>query len=412
MSLLISMKSNTNRLRSFAVILLCVTLSYKTYGVERAELIRNAVLSNGFVVSQELYDDTDSHLATVGKAFFESEHLSLNGQIACSTCHINHAGSSDGIPNAAGVRGIGESLERLRSGAKIVPRNTLGLWGVGALAHKTFFWDGKLIAQDSGVLSQFGTRPPSEDPLVTAVHLPAVEIRETLEEDAFVKANKSESVDGVDLVYAAILDNLREYEPDAVEEIASTFEIESSDLSFLHVARSVAAFIRSEFRIKTTRLEDFALGKTELTPSELLGAEIFYGKGGCAVCHRGPLFSDQKFHTVPVPPLGFGKNGFGADYGRFNTSFDPGDLYKFRTPILYNVAKTAPYGHGGSMRTLREAIDSHVDPLGLVDLTSLDGFGRHEYSKVLAASDMVGSVQFISSEEIADLIDFLNTLSF
>jgi cytochrome c peroxidase len=406
------MKSNTSRLRNFAVFLMCVSASYKTYGVGRAELIRNAVFSNGFVVSQELYDDTDAHLAAVGKVFFESTHLSLNGEIACSTCHINHAGSSDGIPNAAGIRGIGKSVDRLRSGATIVPRNTLGLWGVGAPAQKTYFWDGKLINRDSGVLSQFGTRPPSEDPLVTAVHLPAVEIRETLDEDAFVRANKRESADGARLVYSAILDNLSEYEPGAVEEIASALQIESSDLSFLHVARSVAAFIRSEFRIRTTKLEKFALGKTELTSSELLGAEIFYGKGGCAVCHRGPLFSDQKFHTVPVPPLGFGKNGFGADYGRFNTSLDPRDLYKFRTPILYNVAKTAPYGHGGSMQTLREAIASHVDPLALIDLESLDGFGRHEYSKVLAASDVVGSVQFISSAEIDDLIEFLNTLSF
>ena len=72
---------------------------------------------------------------------------------------------SDGIPNAAGVR-LWQSVARLRSGAKIVPRNTLALWGVGAKSHKTF-WDGKLIDEKSGVISQFGTGP-SQDPLVTA----------------------------------------------------------------------------------------------------------------------------------------------------------------------------------------------------------------------------------------------------
>ena len=91
-----------------------------------------------------------------------------------------------------------------------------------------------------------------------------------------------------------------------------------------------------------------------------------------ALCHTGALFSDQKFHAVPVLPLGFGKNGFGVDYGRFNASHAPADLYKFRTPILYNVTKTAPYGHAGSMRTLRQAIVSHVDPLSLVDLNEMD----------------------------------------
>ena len=85
-----------------------------------------------------MFDDKDIELAGVGKRFFESKHLSLNGQIACSTCHISSEGSSD-IPNAAGVRGYGESVARLRSGAKIVPRNTLALWGLAQNRIKPSF---------------------------------------------------------------------------------------------------------------------------------------------------------------------------------------------------------------------------------------------------------------------------------
>ena len=84
-------------------------------------------------------------------------------------------------------------------------------------------------------------------------------------------------------------------------------------------------------------------------------------------CHYGPYFSDLKFHVVPFPQLGFGKNGFGVDYGRFNVTFDPKDLYKFRTPPLFNVEKTAPYGHSGSVATIQEAIAAHFDPLRLVN---------------------------------------------
>ena len=73
------------------------------------------------------------------------------------------------------------------------------------------------------------------------------------------------------------------------------------------------------------------------------------------MCHSGPYFSDFKFHVVAFPHLGFGVNGFGVDYGRFNATFDPVDRYKFRTPPLYNVVKTGPYGHSGSVATVEDA---------------------------------------------------------
>ena len=89
---------------------------------------------------------------------------------------------------------------------RLILRNTLGLWGVGSKTHDVFL-DGK--TSEDCVLSQFGTRPPLVIHCVTAVHLPAVEIRETLEEDAFVEANKNESLEGAGFVSAAIMANLR-----------------------------------------------------------------------------------------------------------------------------------------------------------------------------------------------------------
>ena len=103
-------------------------------------------------------------------------------------------------------------------------------------------------------------------------------------------------------------------------------------------------------------------------------------------CHNGPYFSDFKFHAVPLPQLGFCKNGFGVDYGRFNVTFDPQDLYRFRTPPLFNVEKTAPYGHAGSLAKLSEAIVAHFDPLRTIDLKSMDEVARHEFFKRMAAT--------------------------
>lgn len=404
------MKLSTSKV--FLILVLTLGVLQPSWSAGRADYIRDAILENGFTKSKKLYNDSKKELAPIGEAFFRSEHLSLNGKISCATCHVDSQGSSDGLPNAAGVRGSGEGVQRFRSGAKIVPRNTLALWGVGSIGHVNFFWDGKLVESAQGSISQFGTIAPSEDLLVVAAHLPAVEIRETLEEDAFILANKNESVEGVEVIYQAIVENLKTHEFEAVLALAEIKHKAPSDISFLDIAESIAAFIREDFKIEETRLERFVFGDEKLTPGEMKGAEIFYGKGGCSLCHSGPLFSDQKFYTVVFPTLGFGKNGFGVDYGRYNVTFNPADLYKFRTPILFNVEKTMPYGHSGSVNTIREALISHMDPLRLIKINQLDNLGRHELSKIMAKSDVIDKVSFVSDSEIEHLTSFLKTLSY
>ena len=139
----------------------------------------------------------------------------------------------------------------------------------------------------------------------------------------------------------------------------------------------MAAFIRSKFRIRKTRLEEFVFERKPLTEPELRGALVFYGSGSCITCHSGPYFSDFHYHTVAFPQLGFGKNGFGIDYGRYNATFDPRDLYKFRTPPLFNVEKNRFYGHSGSVDSVEKAIIAHFDPLSLVDLTKMTPLQRN-----------------------------------
>ena len=101
------------------------------------------------------------------------------------------------------------------------------------------------------------------------------------------------------------------------------------------------------------------------------------------------------------------------DYGRFNVTFEPSDLYKFRTPPLYVVTKTAPYGHSGSVNTLREAIGYHYDPLKFVHTDGMDNLQRHEYYKILAASAQgILDISYLTDEEVDDLVRFCETLSF
>ncbi len=145
----------------------------------------------------------------------------------------------------------------------------------------------------------------------------------------------------------------------------------------------------------------------------MAGARLFYGKGKCAVCHSGPYLTDFDFHAVALPQRGFGKNGFGVDYGRFNVTHNPRDLYKFRTPPLFNVENTAPYGHSGAAESLESTVIAHFDPLRLFDARAASAMKRTEFYKTIAASaDDLLTIAYLSDHEVANIVSFLRTLSF
>lgn len=377
------------------------------------EIIKKSARYNGLVPPEELFDSADVNLVNEGRRLFQSKSLSLNGDIACATCHLHKFGSADGIPNAVAIFGEGEGPDRAIKGGPLLPRNALAFWGRGARGFHTFFWDGKVDYSGPQPKTQFGGRVPSPDPLVTAVHLPVVEVREMLDEDKFVASNKRETHEAAENIYKAIVKKIEADEAETVKSIAVKLSISEEDISYVHLARSIAAFIRTEFRLRETRFHQYVFGAGALTSEERNGALIFYGKGKCVNCHNGPHFSDFQFHAIPFPQLGFGKNGFGVDYGRFNVTFSPDDLYKFRTPPLYNVDKTAPFGHSGSVATLESAITAHTDPLSLVDTTKLSALDRHElFKRISATSSSAQFLSYLSPNEVKDVASFLRTLSF
>ena len=384
-------------------------------------LLKKQVTASGWVPSSEIYYNPEKNLAEVGKVFFETEKLSINGFISCRTCHRDEFGSADGLPVAAATGhyllkkpGAGSIVgkERMQAGAKLLPRNTLAFWGRGAKGFDTFFWDGKVDFQNDKKDSQFGSKAPSEDSLVVAAHLPVVEIREMLSEDEFVVENKRESVDHAKKIFDKIANNLRNGEPEASKELANLVNKKTIDLSYTDYARAISSFIREEFKIKETKFEKYMLDKGKLDKDEQKGALIFYGKGSCVSCHSGAHFSDFDFHSVAFPQVGFGRNGFGVDYGRYNATFNPDDLYQFRTPPLYNVAKTAPYGHSGSIESLEKAIIAHFDPLRIIDVKNLDGYARHEFYNNYRKRAAAERVRYLSDKEVKQVAKFLEALSF
>ena len=100
-----------------------------------------------------------------------------------------------------------------------------------------------------------------------------------------------------------------------------------------------------------------------MTPAEKRGAIAFFGDGDCAGCHAGPALSSETFHALgladlhdcPEPTFGSAE-GQAAHLGRGGFTLRRADRYAFKTPQLYNLADSRFYGHGASLRSLREVV--------------------------------------------------------
>jgi cytochrome c peroxidase len=378
----------------------------------RERVLRDQALKAGLVSVESLLPPIDAARSAAGRLLFESKTLSLTNEIACQNCHLDRFAAADGIPLGIGTRGEGEGIERMRHGGDMLPRHTLPFWGRGALGFNVFFWDGRVDNSSGTLVSQFGDEAPSSDPLVVAAHLPPVEIKEMVRDDEAAEALRTETIASAQQIYTEIARRVQD-DPALSAALIKAYRFRREDIRYLHVAESIAAFIRDRFRLHPTRLHDFVLGDGALTEEEIAGGLLFYGRGRCAACHNGPYFSDLAFHAIPFGQFGRGRNGFGIDYGRFNVTLDPADLYKFRTPPLYNVAQTAPYSHSGSEYDLAAAIRVHVDPLAAVPVAEMDAADRAAFYQRLGqwVQEPVYGVE-LDDTDIAALRAFLETLSF
>lgn len=398
-------------IKSFPLIFLLVGTMASAQSPMREEALRAAAKNAGVVPLETIIIPADPLMADIGAKLFESTTLSLNGETSCQTCHLDQFSSADGLPNAVGTGGHGEGAARLKSGGDIVPRNTLPLWGRGTKGFDTFFWDGKVRVTGSGISSQFGDQPPSDDPLVVAAHLPFVEIREmVLRDERVVQNYEREDQTSASKIFDILASRVKA-DPELGPELSHAAGVNLKDLKFIHIAEAVAAFIRTNFQVKETKFDRFVFAGSKLSEAQVQGGLIFYGKGQCAACHSGPLLSDLNFYVMPFRQSGFGKNGFGVDYGQFNATRASSDVYKFRTPPLLKVSQTAPYTHSGAYLKLDDVIKAHLDPLGSYDGSQRSVRQRREDLAKLSMWAKSNEIpEPLSDREIELIVEFLQTL--
>jgi cytochrome c peroxidase len=262
----------------------------------------------------ELPKTTDSPAKIeLGKALFSETKLSADGTVSCASCHDAEKNFATSDPRAIGI------------GKQVGRRNSPSL--LNRAFGTSMFWDGRLTTLEEQALA------PLRDPM--------------------------EMGHSVDKAVAAIARD-QNYQ----ERFKAAFG--TDEVNETRLAEALAAFQRT-LLLGNSPVDAFIDGDlSKITEEAKHGLWLFESKGGCWKCHAGKNYSDETFHNTGVSwgvePL---------DLGRFEFTKKPADKGKFKTPSLRGVAKTAPYMHDGSIKTLEEVVafyskggnaNPHLDP--------------------------------------------------
>jgi len=281
----------------------------------------------------------------LGRELFYERKLSMDNSLACASCHNPLIGFTDGQRHSIGV------------GGKAGVRNAPSV--VNAAYATAQFWDGRARSLEE----QAGG--PMANP---------IEMNQAHE----VTVSKLEANPG----YRAQFE--KAFGPGPV--------------TIAKVTEALAAFERTLIS-GNSPFDQYEFGghKNALSPAAVRGFEIFRDpkRGNCAACHtintNYALFTDGKFHNIGV---GVNEEGESTDVGRYGETKLAADRGAFKTPTLRNVAKTAPYMHDGSLKTLKDVVDFYAG----------GGNSNPYLDKEIKAIKLSG-------QDRADLVEFLKSLT-
>jgi cytochrome c peroxidase len=281
----------------------------------------------------------------LGRRLYFEKQLSSDNTVSCANCHNAALHFADGLKVARGV------------GAQLGTRNTPTT--LNAAYYLSQFWDGRAasLEQQAGM--------PIANPI--EMNLP--------HEVAVTKLSAQQSYR---------------------DEFTKVFG--PGPITMDKVQKAIASFERTLLSGNSPfDRHQFGGEKTALSAEAIRGLAVFTDKnrGNCVTCHligeQSALFTDNLFHNLGT---GMDANGELKDFGRFVQTNVEAERGAFRTPSLRNVAKTAPYMHDGSLKSLKEVIDFYI------------GGGNSNPQLDKQIKPIV-----LSAQERADLLAFLESLT-
>ncbi|MFP4599322.1 MAG: cytochrome-c peroxidase [Persicimonas sp.] len=308
----------------------------------------------------------------LGRALFFDRELSGNRDTSCASCHHPREMTGDDIPLSVGTGArIDGEVRHLGEGREFTARNSSDVFNRGVSDWTSMFWDKRVrLGRDGQMITPAGSRlPDGLDNLLAAQAMFPVAERDEMrgepwDQDIFGEPNElGEIVDGLfNKIWAKLIDRLLAF--DGYEELfAEAYPgVAPDDLTFVHAANALAAFQIAEFSFTESAWDRYVAGEEDaLDEQQKRGGALFFGEAGCADCHGGTLFTDQKAYNLAVPQFGPGAypdEPYDRGFGR--VSNNPAYDFAFRTPTLRNVALTPPYMHNGAFETLEQTIRHHL----------------------------------------------------
>lgn len=290
----------------------------------------------------------DPAAAALGQRLFFDKHLSVDGTIACVSCHDPAHGFSDPRAFSVGVR-------RQTGARHAMPVTTV--------AFQSFLlWDGRADSVWSQPIKAI-ENPKEMD--LTRVELARV-----------VAARYGEAYEAV---FGALptLDALPARGKPGMEawDTMPTDVREDIDQVAANVGKALEAYER-QLTCADTKFDRWTRGEASLTDREERGAEAFV-EHHCNRCHSGPAFSDGKFHDIALPSSDPGRsvgrtqlladefNGAGlnsddpiaGEAKLAKVSSETATEGAFRTASLRGVGQRTFFGHASHRSTLRGFIE-------------------------------------------------------
>jgi cytochrome c peroxidase len=241
----------------------------------------------------------------LGKKLFFDPRLSGDGNMSCASCHNPMLGWSDGLGTGKGAKSM--VLDRASPTVINTAYNTIQMW------------DGRKQSLEDQAMG----------PMEASVEMNMDTAR------LFKWLNASP---GYKSLFAAAYPG----EPIAAGSLS----------------KAIATFERTVVS-NTSPFDLWVAGrKGAMSEEQIKGFAVFIDpkKGNCVACHSGPNFTDNGFHNLGLASYGKDK----PDMGRY--AHKPVESMKgaFKTPTVREAARTAPYFHDGSARTLEELVDFYA----------------------------------------------------
>jgi cytochrome c peroxidase len=240
--------------------------------------------------------------AELGWLLYFDKRLSADSTISCATCHDPKFAYTDGEKFSKGIRG--------QLGGRSAPTV------INRAFSEAQFWDGRAKSLEEQAIG------PIANPL---------EMGHTHEACAA----------GI----AAI--------PGYKKRFRTVFG--SGTISIDHIAKAIATFERTVLS-GNSPYDKFEAGDTKaLSESQQRGMKVFFSNNArCDSCHEGVNFTNGKYANI-----GIGMDKPTPDLGRFIVTKKEEDKGAFKTPTLREIAKTAPYMHDGSLKTLEDVVEHY-----------------------------------------------------